>query len=380
MRAQDLTGSARQLAALLCSGSDTVVSAVLDDGLLDAALAHGVAPILYRTFKDNGRLDGLAAPVRHRLALAAREAALYDEVQRRDLHQVLGALAAEGIRPLLFKGAALAQSHYAATWLRPRGDVDLLLTEDSAMAAGAVLEARGFDRLPRPIGPHVSQARYVARVGGVELAYDVHWRLAEPQAFAGSLAFEELAAAAVNAETGRRLGDVHALLVACMHRVAHHHDTDHLILICDIDRLARGLNDASWREAAALAVDRGLAAVSLRGLTLARQGFATPVPDTVCEALAARAADEPGNRFLDRPMRPIDVLASDLRTLPSWRARASLVRRHLFPSAEYMRATHGSTAGLATMYARRIARGARRWTRPLGSSNSEVRSTKDTER
>jgi hypothetical protein len=365
MRAHPLTVPVRQLAMLIGRGCTDRPMPKVDDRLLDAAVAHGVAPLLYRNLKDNGGLDRLAPELGHRLALLAREAALYDELQQRGLRRLLDALLAEGVRPILFKGAALASSHYPATWLRPRGDADLLLTEAGARRVGEVLDAWGFERLPRPEGPHVTQARYRTHVGGVEIAYDVHWRLAEPQVFAECLSFDELAAAAVEAETGRRLCDVHALLVACMHRVAHHHDTDLLILLCDIDRLARGLNEAEWREVVALAIVRRLSAVCLRGLTLARDAFDTPVPPWAAEALIGCADHEPGARFLDRPLRRIDLLASDFGAAGSWGARLGLVRRHLFPSRAYMRATHGQGA-LAALYTRRIARGAVRWTQPLG--------------
>jgi hypothetical protein len=346
MRARPLTAPARQLALLLrgeCAAAD-----VIDEALLDAAVAHGVAPLLYRALKDNGTIGRLPPALGARLALGAREAALYDEVQRRDLHQLLAALAADDVRPLLFKGAALASSHYAAPWLRPRGDADLLLTEADARRTGAVLEARGFERLPRPEGPHVTQARYQARVGGVQLAYDVHWRLAEPRVFAECLSFDELEASAVDTGSWRRLSDVHAILVACMHRVAHHHDTDQLIQ---------------------LSIDRGLAAACLRGLTLASDAFGTPVPVWAGKTLRSVADDEPGARFLDGRLRRIDVLASDLGAIDSWRARIGLLRQHLFPSQDYMRATHGQSGALATLYARRIVRGARRWTEPLGKES-----------
>jgi hypothetical protein len=367
MRARPLTAPARQLALLLrgeCAAAD-----VIDEALLDAAAAHGVAPLLYRALKDNGTIGRLPPALGARLALGAREAALYDEVQRRDLHQLLAALAADDVRPLLFKGAALASSHYAAPWLRPRGDADLLLTEADARRTGAVLEARGFERLPRPEGPHVTQARYQARVGGVQLAYDVHWRLAEPRVFAECLSFDELEASAVDTGSWRRLSDVHAILVACMHRVAHHHDTDQLIQLCDIDLLARGLAEAEWRKVVSLAIDRGLAAVCLRGLTLASDAFGTPVPVWAGKTLRSVADDEPGARFLDGRLRRIDVLASDLGAIDSWRARIGLLRQHLFPSQDYMRATHGQSGALATLYARRIVRGARRWTEPLGKES-----------
>ena len=82
----------------------------------------------------------------------AREAALYDEIQRSDLRKLMRALSAEQLHPILFKGAALASSHYAEAWLRPRGDADLLLSEAEARRAGVILEARGFLRSGAPRG------------------------------------------------------------------------------------------------------------------------------------------------------------------------------------------------------------------------------------
>ena len=371
MRVHPLTTRAGQLASLLRAGGS---HAAIDHGLLDSAVEHGVAPLLYRALHERGVLEQLDSAIGARLARLAREAALYDEIQRSDLRKLVRALSAEQLHPILFKGAALASSHYAEAWLRPRGDADLLLSEAEAQRAGAILEARGFLRLARPEGPHVTQARYQARVGGIGLAYDVHWRLAEPRVFAECLSYEELAAASVEGEYGRHPCDVHALLIVCMHRVAHHHDADQLIQICDIDRLARGLDDAEWREAAVLAIERGLAAVCLRGLTLAAEAFDTPVPATIREALSTAAAGEAGARFLDRRLRRIDVLASDFGVLDTWRSRLDLVRRHLFPPAAYMRSVHGESVPLPVLYISRIVRGATRWAEPI--RKFEVRSEK----
>ena len=125
------------------------------------------------------------------------------------------------------------------------------------------------------------------------------------------------------------------------------------------------LDDDQWREAAALAIDRGLAAACLRGLTLAVEAFDTPVPASIREALSAAAAGEAGARFLDRRLRRIDVLASDFGALDTWRGRLDLVRRHLFPPAAYMRSVHGQSVPLPVLYVSRIVRGATRWAEPI---------------
>ena len=338
--------------------------------MVDAAVEHGIAPLLYVSLRETGRLEAQAPQVRAALGRVAREAMLVEPVLDEDMHRVLDALAAEGIRPLVFKGAALAHTHYAEPWLRPRVDVDLLIRRDEAPRAANILERLGYARATRPTGDHVThQFTYLGASGGVPTAYDVHWRIADPQAFADTFSFDELDAASAplpGTQTARTLSDVHALLVACMHRVAHHYDADSLILVCDIDRLARRFTIADWDRFVALAAAKRIRAVSARGLALAHSCFATPVPPHVHTALGA-ADDEPSAAYLRQHLRKIDILRSDLRQLGSWRARLKLLREHLFPSPAYLLASSGSTrrSFVPALYLLRIVRGASAWFRPL---------------
>ena len=50
--------------------------------------------------------------------------------------------------------------------------------------------------------------------------------------------------------------------------------------------------------------------------------------------------------FLGPGVRKFDVLLDDVRVLPGWRARLTLLKEHLFPDAAYMRRTYaiGSSA------------------------------------
>ena len=365
--------SAKSLAAILRDDPSAPRPGEIDHGLVDAAVQHGVAALVHRALTDAGtlgELDEADRAVAERLRQLARESVLIDAVQSRDLAEVMTAFAQAGVRPLLFKGAALAATHYAAPGLRPRGDADLLVLPGDINAACRVLEGLGFRRLPRPTGVHVThQARYVGSRGPIEIAYDVHWRLADPQAFAEVLSYAELEEEAVAEPQsgGRRLGDVHALLVACIHRVAHHYDTDSLIFLYDVDRIARGLNAGEWERFTTLAETRRVRAVCARGLDLAVEMFETPVPFDVRHRLAMAGEPEPTASYLASRLRRVDILRSDLRELPTWGTRAALIREHLFPSRDYMVATVGppKSSFSAIFYLRRIARGARGWFRDL---------------
>ena len=134
--------------------------------------------------------------------------------------------------------------------------------------------------------------------GGLTHALDVHWRLNNAALFAERLTFAELAAAAVPIPAlgphARGLGSVHALLLACMHRVASLPEgiADRLIWLYDIHRLAQRLTEEQWQEVATLAEERALCGPCLDGLGSAQTWFATVLPDEVLSRLRAGADRE----------------------------------------------------------------------------------------
>jgi hypothetical protein len=226
--------------------------------------------------------------------------------------------------------------------------------------------------VPRPTGDHVThQFTYVVDVHGVRLEYDVHWKIADPQAFAGVLTYDELARNAVSlpplGPAARTIGDVHALLVACTHRVAHHYDSDCLLFLYDIDLLSRALDAGSWDRVIALASEKRIRRVCARSLGLAARLFDTPVPRRVLDAFTAADVVEPTAAYLRPVLRRIDILRSDLQALGGWCARGRLVREHLLPPPAYLLASYGRTraALLPALYIHRILRGALRWFRPV---------------
>ncbi len=83
--------------------------------------------------------------------------------------------------------------------------------------------------------------------------------------------------------------------------------------------------------------------------------------------LQAALTQQPSAIYLDDGLRKVDILMSDLRCLPSWRARLRLLREHLFPPAAFMLASYAvsNRPALPFLYAHRILGGAARWFRPL---------------
>lgn len=303
-----------------------------------------------------------------------REATATELASRRELAEVLAALCAEGVEPLLFKGAALALTHYPIPATRPHLDVDLLITADQIKAATRALERLDYRRplripgeLIRSQAPYLKLDRY-----GVLHTVDLHWKVSKPQVFGSLFAAEELAASAVPVPAlgpnARAVGPVHALAIACIHRVAHHHGRDRLIWFYDIHLLAGRLSGSEAGQFVQLAEHKHVTGVCARGLTIAQSRFETVLPDGLLESLehlAAVHADDPSAAYLKQRMRRVDVLLSDLAALPGWRQRARFLGEHVFPPAWYMRETYGVTnrALLPVLYTWRVLAGAGGWFR-----------------
>ena len=331
------------------------------------AARHDVLPLV--AYQLAGR-DGVPAPLRSMLRQRANEAVVADLLRESELKLALAELGKAGVSPLIIKGGQLAFSHYPRPDLRPREDTDILIPASARSTVHDALLRAGYTPSGQMSGELVAyQACYVKRRQDVlSHVLDVHWKIANSQVFAGFLSYDELSSAAVPlprlAPSARGLSDLHALLLACVHRVAHHYDSDHLVWLYDIHLIARGLTGAGWEGFIALAAERKVVGVCRRSLERAVQAFRTVVPAGVWTD--SRFIVLPGSEltagYLEH-RRHAQVIADDLRALPTWADRWQLLREHLFPPAEYMRNVYSpaSQVPLLFLYARRLMRGGGKW-------------------
>ncbi|MFI5177506.1 MAG: nucleotidyltransferase family protein [Vicinamibacterales bacterium] len=344
-----------------------ILSTVDPAELCRAAAAHGVLPLLAGRLLPRAQTPGTLAEQLHD---AARRAVVEDLVQERELRRLLEALAVARLHAVLMKGAHLAYSYYARPDERPRIDTDLLIADSDRGPVAAVLGELGYLPVPQTAGDLVTyQASYaLTRDGATRHVVDVHWRIANPERFGAVLAYEEAEAAAVPVpdlgQGARGLAPVHALLVACVHPVAHHANAHCLIWQHDIHLVASTFTAPDWDAFAALARARGVAGVCRSSLELAVRDFGTVVPTEIWTRLDDRGTGDAATAaYLSTGRRHVEHVLWDLRALPTWRARTRLVRQHLFPPAQYMREVYApaSAAPLPWLYARRVWLGAQKW-------------------
>jgi hypothetical protein len=283
-----------------------------------------------------------------------------DAVRHRELIAVCADLRSAHLSPLLLKGAGLAYLIYRHSWHRPQDDLDLWCRLEDAAAVAAVLRQRGYTASHESRPEETGQQHFLRRAGGVQHQVEIHTRLLTPSAFADALPFDEGFARAIPvAELGGALtlAPVHALLLACLHRVAHHFDAPRLIWLYDIHLLAGRLGPSDWHELVAVAARAEVRAVTWSGLHAAAAAFGTRLPGAVQHALDV-PLHEASAVFLGSRITEFGVQWSNFRHA-SWRRRATLLRWRFFPPATFMFERYGAcrTAWLPWLYARRIAIG-----------------------
>jgi hypothetical protein len=346
------------------------LAAFTSDEIRRVADEHGVLPLVVNQLTGG---SGASGELRSTLWSEYQRRAIRDALRERDLQECVEQLRLVGVRALLLKGAHLAYTHYERPDLRPRVDTDMLIAADDRNRVRDTLTRCGYEPAGEFPGDLVMyQTSYTKRLGGGLLqVLDLHWRIANPQVFGAVISFDELAASAVRVSAlgpgAMAPSPVHALIIACVHRVAHHFNSDLLIWLYDIHLLASSLAPDDWTAFVAFAHQRGVAAVSAEGLQLAEQSFHTSIPEDVRAALSAgaiSATDKKTAAYLRR-RRHIENIIADFRALPGWGRRLSLLREHLFPSPQYMRGIYApaSHAPLAVLYVQRAMGGARKWLR-----------------
>ena len=339
-------------------------------GLLEAARAEGVLALCHHQLRRSPSWTVYSETLREALTRHAYQAVAMELMRAVELREVLAALAQAGLPVLLLKGAALAYTLYPEPHLRDRCDTDLLLSSrDEAERACRVLQTLGYQRPNAVTGDLIVHeiGCYKTGHGGLTHALDIHWRLNNATLLSERFTFAELAAAAMPIPAlgphAHSLGLVHALLLACMHRVAHlpAGNADRLIWLYDIHLLIQHLTDEQWQQWMTRVEERGVCGPCLDGLRTAQLAFETVLSVEILHRLKA-GADREGwfDPRLARKRWYLEWLS--FRALPSTGARLRWLGQYLFPDAGYLRRKYGirHSLWLPWFYGVRIVQGVAR--------------------
>ncbi len=330
------------------------------DELLEAAVWHGVAPLLHRRLGADRAL--LTPEVAQRLEDLHGVATLRNEAMEAQLREMLARM--DSTTPVaLLKGAHLALRVYDDPGVRDMIDIDLLLSPDAARRLQGRLVERGFatrpqwerdnpghhlPRLERP-GSHDVEIHTGIAPGDAPFRVDLDalWSRMESRDYGGRAV--------------AHLAPDDALLHLCTHTAFDHRFLTGLQGLCDADALiAEAAARLDWDRLVATARDDGRAPYAYVALTLAADLLASPVPAAPLSALRSGPADDEivavtREYLLDRS-ESLPTGFVRFRAATTWRGRAAGLLGSLFPPDDDLRRIYGpQTTGLRLL-ARRLTR------------------------
>jgi hypothetical protein len=358
------------LAQALRDPSSSAIAGDVDE-FIAAACRHRVLLLLGWRLRELSGLDRWPAAFVDGFLHAERQAIAVDCVRHNELAMVLAELAAAHARVLLFKGAAVAYTHYPAPHVRVRADTDLLIAFSDLAPFERVMSRLAYTRPPENSGSLVSYQNHYQKTDGygVTHAFDVHWKISNLQSLAERLLVAELWDRRVSIPAlgpgAFTVDTASALLLALIHRAGHHPGSKNLLWLYDFHVLASGLSSGQQDHVVDVALDRGLARLAADGLSVARDCFGGVALDGLIATLQAMRWRDDHVPAIEERLTQAAVLRLDLEALPNWRTRGRLIREHLLPPAGYMRTRYGvrSNALLPGLYLWRVLHGMPKWFR-----------------
>lgn len=347
----------------LTSGTPDPVRVQLGKETLTQLEHEGLLPWIRWRLRSTGLLDSMPDEVQVNLNTAARAVAIQELDWEEELHQLADMVADFDV--LLFKGMDLARRVYPEPGLRPRCDADLLVNPNSFVDLASRLVDRGYQRQTAIDAPLISRQSCFVRntASGSAIALDVHWSFSNRPALQQALPIDAVMNRAIAAPPpldAFKVPDLmDALLIACIHRIAHHRRDRRAVWLLDLHFLWLALSDKQRKKFADHALSSGVGALCAEGLSGANRYFCTGVPDPVISALRHNQGSERAAILLDAAHNRWEDFKFDFGSLSGLRSKAAFLRQHLFPDRQYMRqrfATHPGQS-LAPLYLSRIAKG-----------------------
>ncbi|MGA9584538.1 MAG: nucleotidyltransferase family protein [Terracidiphilus sp.] len=253
---------------------------------IDAALQHGILPILYLELVANR--TAIPAEALEIARIEFESNAFHCLANAAELLEVLKAFKKAGIAAMPFKGVVLAASAYGDIIARPAGDLDVLIRFSDLLQATQILKERGYE-----LKTKVLEDGYPEAANYFEYHFDrpedgmvveLRWRLELTQPrYRHNLGIDwvwprrrmvKLAGADVpnfDAVTG--------LLMLCMH--GSKHAWSRLVWICDVAKLIEREPELDWDSVRREAKRVGLWQCLALGVLLAGRVASARVPPEV---------------------------------------------------------------------------------------------------
>lgn len=313
-------------------------------------------PLLYWKFKE---APSDLHPPRHVLDwmriqfLASRVRSICVQNQ---LSELVSIFSLEEIAPLVFKGAALAQTVYANPALRYSGDIDILIRPEEFSRACDLLERCGYQSIDDIFDPtkkgHVAKSFAHSDHRKKYIPLDLHRDLHSCLRFSSETEIPALFARALRVESPGlsflTLHPVDALIYASLHFTLLHQGSFRLTWIYDITLLAetfQGQRDWSRLQEGSVDMHARLAVERCLKLAGAWTGLRVPPPfdDFSTWPKAGPLERDMADHTSKWKQRTESAFKYYWPVSSGFKEKFWFLFRAFFPSIRYMRATHPSS-------------------------------------
>jgi hypothetical protein len=260
--------------------------------IVEQAIAHGVAPLLYFHLSQQAIPGG----ARESLRAKSMEETRWNLFIASELRRVMAAFQEHSIAAVPFKGVSLASSVYGDLALREGGDLDILLRREQAQEAQQLLIGLGYrpeyhltaSQTEAYLRYHYAFVLTHPEHGAV---VELHWGIA-PRHFCVDLDTEgvlnRLRTSPLEGGFIPGMCTEDLLLVLCVH--GGRHCWERLIWLADVAELLACQPQLDWPSVLRHAEELGVRRLLLLGLRMASEFLNAPLP----EELQRRATREPG--------------------------------------------------------------------------------------
>ena len=315
--------------------------------ILESALKHGVAPLVYWRLKDS---ELKYAPERVQILFQRSyfDSAATNLMAYHDFQVVQFALQQVGIPLIALKGLAFASQLYENIALRPMGDIDVLVPLERLEDAATVCEGLGYVRsqADNPLGDGIeeSTAHIVMRKrGAMDVILELHWSLfgttfGQRSRAMTKWAWQQIDSAQFLNTKSIILRPEAALVHGSAHIIVNHgHGQQRLIWLYDLDQLIRKM-DVDWVKVVQHARILHLGYIVYTVLRQLSANFGTVVPDAVMDELVAMSSKQ-DRLLVERQISSRTHLVTRLNQLQKQRSidqSLGLAFRLLFPGRQFM--------------------------------------------
>jgi hypothetical protein len=315
------------------------------EALCQTAGNAGVAPLLYGCVRDRALMPPLFEQT---LQWAYQQSAMSNAMLSVELNRLLKQLAEVSLPAIVLKGAALGDTLYGNSALRPMTDVDLLLHPRDMARALDLLQVRGYAW--NEIEPHPGlrlefENELVLRApGAIPSPIELHWHLIDSPYFQRQVDetwYWQTAQRVTVADTQALVLGLEANLLYLSAHYVLHHRAQGLRWLVDIAALVASQQARiDWPLLLAQAQAFHLVASVQIVLGQLTGEWESPIPPAVLEE-AQRLPVSPEERQvvtrLLAEQRPVlSRFWADLAAMPDWRLRLRYGAAQVFPSYAYM--------------------------------------------